>query len=57
MANTNRERCGRTAVAGHPHLAVLYAAAGRYPAAQVTRGFQSLNIPLGLCFHTQACSS
>jgi hypothetical protein len=57
MAKTNRERCGRTAVAGHPHLAVLYAAAGRYPAAQVTRGFQSLNIPLGLCFHTQACSS
>jgi len=27
------------------------------PAAQLTRGFQSLNIPLGLCFQIHACSS
>jgi hypothetical protein len=53
-----RERCGAAQrLPTAPRLAGARVLARRHAAAQLTRGFQSLNMPLGLCFHIHACSS
>jgi hypothetical protein len=58
-AGLKSEKCGAARrFAGHPApRKCVRVLVHRHAQAQLTRGFQSSNMPLGLCFHIHACSS